>query len=365
MQENNRHGAIQEMLIGSSSIMHDLYTKILSASQSSKSTVLITGESGTGKELVARAIHNCSSRAREQYIPFNCTTTPQDLIESRLFGHKKGAYTGAISDDIGMIRFADGGTFFLDEVGDLPIYLQPKLLRFLQEGEVHTLGEHVPRRVDVRIIAATNKCLEEEVAAQRFRGDLYYRLNVIHIEVPSLRERRSDIPKLVEHFCKKLPARLHRSTPIEFEDRALELFYRFATEYQWPGNVRELENMLEALATTINHKEVITYDQVLRAAERKRKFYVHIQVQRQHGSRVIAEDKKLLFPLPEPILGIPEDGDLDSFVSGIVKKIIDRAIEVKGSKTAAARALGIDRSTLNRKLESAERVLQLHEPKEN
>jgi transcriptional regulator with GAF, ATPase, and Fis domain len=162
--------------------------------RSSDVTVLVTGESGTGKELVARAIHALSSRRDKIFVPFNCTAVPKELSESYLFGHRRGAFTGAVADSPGVIRSAAGGTLFIDEVGDLPLDVQPKLLRFLQEGEIQPLGEQQPTRIDVRIVAATNTDLEELVAQGRFREDLYYRLNVIRLRVPPLRERRSEIP---------------------------------------------------------------------------------------------------------------------------------------------------------------------------
>ncbi|HMF55758.1 MAG TPA: sigma-54 factor interaction domain-containing protein, partial [Pyrinomonadaceae bacterium] len=166
----------------------------------SDSTVLITGESGTGKELVARAIHRLSKRSQKEFIPFNCTAAPADLIESMLFGHRKGAFTGAHADSGGLIRTAEGGTLFLDEIGDLPLTLQPKLLRFLQEGEVHTLGERAPRKVNVRVVAATHKNLERMVLEGTFREDLYYRVAPLVIRVPALRERPEDTLTLISHF---------------------------------------------------------------------------------------------------------------------------------------------------------------------
>ena len=172
--------------------------------RSSDVTVLVTGESGTGKELVARAIHAISSRRAKVFVPFNCTAVPKELSEGYLFGYRRGAFTGAVSDSQGVIRTAAGGTLFLDEVGDLPLDVQPKLLRFLQEGEIQPLGEQRPSKVDVRIIAATNTDLEEMVAQGRFREDLYYRLNVIRLRVPPLRERRSEIPTIVNYYVNHL-----------------------------------------------------------------------------------------------------------------------------------------------------------------
>src|SRR5687767_6203803 len=168
--------------------------------RSSDVTVLVTGESGTGKELVSRAIHTLSSRRDKIFVPFNCTAVPKELSEGYLFGYRRGAFTGAVKDSDGVIRTAAGGTLFLDEIGDLPLDLQPKLLRFLQEGEIQPLGEQRPLKVDVRIIAATNTDLEEMVSQGKFREDLYYRLNVIRLRVPPLRERRSEIPTIVNYY---------------------------------------------------------------------------------------------------------------------------------------------------------------------
>ncbi|MBA3765566.1 MAG: sigma-54-dependent Fis family transcriptional regulator [Acidobacteria bacterium] len=208
----------------------------------SESTVLITGESGTGKELVARAIHRLSKRCLAEFIPFNCTAAPADLIESMLFGHCKGAFTGAHADYEGMIRAAEGGTLFLDEIGDLPLALQPKLLRFLQEGEVHTLGERAPRKVKVRVVAATHKDLEREIREGRFREDLYYRVASLSLHVPPLRERPEDTAALISHFLTHFARRNDR--PIAgITAEAINILQN----YSWPGNVRELAAEIERL----------------------------------------------------------------------------------------------------------------------
>jgi transcriptional regulator with PAS, ATPase and Fis domain len=218
----------------------------------SDSTVLITGESGTGKELVARAVHHLSRRSPGEFIPFNCTAAPGDLIESMLFGHKKGAFTGAHVDYEGMIRAAEGGTLFLDEIGDLPLALQPKLLRFLQEGEVHTLGERSPRKVNVRVLAATHKNLEREVGEERFRQDLYYRIAALTLNVPPLRERPDDTAALISHFLTYYARRNDRAVAgIAAEAiRALQ-------NYSWPGNVRELAAEIERLVLYADEDDYI------------------------------------------------------------------------------------------------------------
>jgi DNA-binding NtrC family response regulator/tetratricopeptide (TPR) repeat protein len=203
-------------------------------------TVLITGESGTGKELVARAVHAGSARARAIFLPFNCTATPKDIIDSQLFGHKRGSFTGATTDYTGLIRAAEGGTLFLDEIGDLALEIQPKLMRFLQEGEIQPIGHAKPIKVDVRVIAATNTDLERAVAERRFREDLFHRLNIIRIHVPPLRERRDEIPVLAAHFVEHFSTR-SGSKGIRLTTEAIEAL----TGYSWPGNVRQLRNEIE------------------------------------------------------------------------------------------------------------------------
>ena len=218
----------------------------------SDSTLLIQGESGTGKELIARAIHRRSRRASAQFIPFNCTAAPADLIESLLFGHRKGAFTGAHADHEGLIRAAEGGTLFLDEIGDLPLALQPKLLRFLQEGEVHTLGERAPRKVNVRVVAATHKELEREVREGRFREDLYYRVAALTLFVPPLRERPEDVAALISHFLTHYARRNDRAVA-GITAEAISVLQNYA----WPGNVRELTAEIERLVLYTDEGQTI------------------------------------------------------------------------------------------------------------
>jgi len=225
----------------------------------SRSTVLITGESGTGKELVAHAIHRLSKRCERDFIPFNCSAAPPDLIESMLFGHRRGSFTGALRDNDGLIRAAENGTLFLDEIGDLPLPLQPKLLRFLQEGEIHPLGERTPRQVDVRVIAATHKDLEQLVREKLFREDLYYRIKTLTVKIPPLRDRREDISALISHYLTYYARRNDRSIAGITWDaiRALE-------DYSWPGNIRELAGEMERLVLYADENSHISRENISR-----------------------------------------------------------------------------------------------------
>lgn len=229
-----------ENIIGQSDRMLDVFESIHLAAPSN-ANILLLGESGTGKELVAKAIHYMSPRAKGPFIKFNCASIPEGLLESELFGHEKGAFTGAISLRKGRFELADKGTIFLDEIGDLPLSLQPKILRVLQEREFEKVGGEKTIKVDVRMIAATSKNLERLVNEGKFREDLYYRLNVIPIVLPPLRERKEDIPLLVEHFLKKYNEENRKSINLAAE--VIDLFKK----YDWPGNVRELENTIERL----------------------------------------------------------------------------------------------------------------------
>ncbi|MEK6301225.1 MAG: sigma 54-interacting transcriptional regulator [Acidobacteriota bacterium] len=221
--------------------------------RSSDVTVLITGESGSGKELIARAVHASSSRRFNTFLPFNCSAAPRDMIESQLFGHKKGAFTGAIANNEGLARAAERGTLFLDEIGDLPLELQPKLLRFLQEGEVHPIGESKPQKVDVRVVAATNSELERAVSEGRFREDLFHRLNVIRIHVPPLRQRREEIPALINYYLTLYQKEAAKSG-IMLSEEAMDLL----VVYDWPGNVRQLCNEVRRIVAYSESGAIVT-----------------------------------------------------------------------------------------------------------
>ena len=212
------------------------------------STVLLLGETGTGKELIARAIHNCSRRKDRAFVKVNCAAIPGGLLESELFGHERGAFTGAITQKTGRLELADQGSLFLDEIGDIPLELQPKLLRVLQEREFERLGSTRTQKVDVRVVAATHRALEEMIVEKQFRLDLYYRLNVFPINIPPLRERPEDIPLLVRHFVRQFAQRMHKT----IESISAETMEAL-TRYPWPGNIRELQNVIER--SVIVHEE--------------------------------------------------------------------------------------------------------------
>lgn len=228
-------------IIGNSPPMREI-RKLIETIADSTATVMINGESGTGKELVAQALHYQSPRAEANFVPLNCAAIPKELMESELFGHRKGAFTGALADRVGRFELAHGGTLFLDEIGDLSLDMQVKLLRVLQERMVDPVGSSRAVEVDVRVIAATHRDLEEEIAAGRFREDLYYRLNVLPVRTPPLRERGDDIPLLLKHYADKFA---HKGTPITFSPEFIDAL----KAYDWPGNVRELSNLVHRFST--------------------------------------------------------------------------------------------------------------------
>jgi DNA-binding NtrC family response regulator len=242
-----------DQIVGLSPKMQEVF-KMVERVATTESTVLILGESGTGKELIARALHFNSRRQFAPFVPINCAALPENLLESELFGHCRGAFTGAINDKKGLFEEADGGTLFLDEIGSMPAVLQSRLLRVLQDREIRRVGENAPIRVNVRVLAATNEPLEERIKEGTFRGDLYYRLNVIALRLPALRERKDDIPLLVARFLRdKFHARTGQ--PFQVTRQAMAAL----TVYDWPGNVRELENAVER-ATVLSDTEIIKLD---------------------------------------------------------------------------------------------------------
>ncbi|MFN7564524.1 MAG: sigma-54-dependent transcriptional regulator [Prosthecobacter sp.] len=246
--------SIQETIIGRSPAMQEVF-KLIGRVSRSDAPVMITGESGCGKELVAGAIHKFSPRAQKEFAAINITAIPDNLIESEIFGHEKGSFTGAVNQRIGRFEQCDGGTLFLDEIGDMPLAVQSKLLRVLQEGQYSRVGSNQTLKTDVRVLAATNKNLEEEVAKGNFREDLFYRLNVVRIHIPPLRERREDVRLLAEFFLQRQSAR-RRGPVMRFTDDALDIL----EAYDWPGNVRELENTIQRACALCNSDVLLPSD---------------------------------------------------------------------------------------------------------
>lgn len=304
-------GTSFEGIIGESAAMRTVYERIRLAAPID-STVLITGESGTGKELVADAIHKLSKRAEGPLVKVNCSAIPETLMESELFGYRKGAFTGATDSRPGKFELSDGGTIVLDEIGDVPLRLQPKLLRVLENATVERLGGHESKKLDLRVISSTNRNLDEAVEMKEFRGDLLYRLRVVTIALPPLRERREDIPILIDHFLGRLSVRLGRKFEGLSED-AMEIFM----EYDWPGNVRELKHALEQMA--------------------------------------IFSGDNLLANVPDALLGrrCKQLSDVAGIpIRDLEKQAIMQTLQdVDGDKKRAAQILGIGLRTLYRKLE--------------
>jgi hydrogenase-4 transcriptional activator len=285
--------------------------------------VLITGESGTGKEILARALHAHSQRAQRLFLPFNCTAVPREMLESQLFGHRRGAFTGADRDNPGVIRTAKDGTLFLDEIGELGLDLQPKLLRFLESGEISPLGEPTPFNVDVRIIAATNSTLEQLVETGRFREDLFYRLNVVRLSIPPLRERRDEIPALVNHFVARAAAEFGKGH-LRIAEETMEYLLLFS----WPGNVRQLQNELRRMVAFAEPDVVLSPSALSQEIRRA----VPRVTSRSNGG---------------PELAVSLDDKLVPTISRIEREMIKVALRTHGGKVeAAARALGISRKGL-------------------
>ena len=319
-RELNRQYTFAE-IVGKSDVLQKIFTLIQKVADTN-ANVLIQGESGTGKELIARAIHLNSGRSSHPFLAVNCGALPESLLESELFGHTKGSFTGAVSDSKGLFRSASGGTLFLDEVGDMSSSLQVKLLRALQEHEVTPVGASAPVRFDARIIAATNKDLEAEVKAGRFREDLFYRLNVIEISVPPLRDRREDIPLLARHFAAKC-AKSQNAAEKPIARDALSAI----ANYDWPGNVRELENAIER-ASILSGDEIELESLPAKVRETASQSY------RSH-----------------------DDTDFRPTLEEVERRyVIETLGSVGGDKAKAASLLGIDLSTLYRKLKRYEEI---------
>jgi two-component system response regulator PilR (NtrC family) len=302
-------------LVGRSARMQEVY-RLIEQVALTRSNVLVTGESGTGKELVARALHQRSERRQAPFVPIDCGAIPPNLMEGELFGHVRGAFTGAAADRKGLFELAEGGTVFLDEIGEVPPGLQVKLLRVLQERSLRRLGEGRDRPVDVRVVAATNRDIEAEVRRGSFREDLFYRLNVIRVHLPPLRTRREDIPELTRHFVDKVARTEGRPAPLVLPE-ALEVL----RGYDFPGNVRELENLVERAVALAGPGPL--------GAEG---FLDHLRKPGPDGSALAG----LMAELPA------EGLSLDSALAGLERRLIEQALEAAGGvKTEAARLLGI------------------------
>jgi sigma-54 specific flagellar transcriptional regulator A len=332
----------------------------------SNSTVLITGESGTGKEVVARSLHEKSPRAGGNFVPINCAAIPRELLESELFGHRKGAFTGAITDRIGRFELAHGGTIFLDEIGDMSLDMQVKLLRVLQERSIDPVGGLRPVEVDVRVIAATHRDLDEEISAGRFREDLYYRLNVLPLKTPALRERAGDVPLLLEHFALQCVAA--GKNPISFASDFLQALQA----YKWPGNVRELSNLVDRFSTlfsgqrlelhsvpaSLMPKGLAVLQSELCTGEVKEHFPSQdateasmLQEQFDFSHPVDAEIEHII-SLAQGMPKLPVEGlSLKKLLSDIERDLIVQALSrTDGNVSQTARILNLQRTTLIEKI---------------
>jgi transcriptional regulator with PAS, ATPase and Fis domain len=305
-------------VVGQSDGLVDVY-RVIERVADTSCTVLVTGESGTGKELVARAVHQASSRARAPFVAVNCGAIPENLLESELFGHAKGAFTGAYASKTGRIGQAQGGTLFLDEIGELPLSLQVKLLRILQSREYSPVGDTRVVTADVRIVAATNIDLEQAVRDGSFREDLYYRLNVIHVNVPPLRERQGDVAVLTAHFLEKARERTGRHTVASVSQGAMTLL----EQYAWPGNVRELENTIERAVLLCRTDTIQPRDLPAKVCG------------------LPSEERKGSGKLPDS--GIDLRNAVESFENNLIRQALERT---RWNKNQAARLLGLNRTTL-------------------
>jgi transcriptional regulator with PAS, ATPase and Fis domain len=317
------NSALNNPLVGNSGRMR-IVRAMIARLANSNSTVLITGESGTGKELAARAIHELSPRQNGCFVPVNCGAIPEELLESELFGHVRGAFTGALNARQGRFQFAHGGTLFLDEIAEMSAKLQVKLLRVLQERQFEPVGSDSPVQVDVRVVAATNRDLRVAVREKKFREDLFYRLNVLPLELPPLRERDSDIPLLVDHFL-SLHTRRRGKTVIQVDGDAMAIMVR----YYWPGNVREVENLVERLV-------VLNEGGTVRPTDLPD--YVIYNAMPQHQT---------MAQVSLPSEGVDLDGVLEKIENGFIQQALERS---RGNKTLAAELLNLNRTTFIERL---------------
>jgi sigma-54 specific flagellar transcriptional regulator A len=308
-------------IVGKSQLLTELVENIDRIARAN-CTVLVTGESGTGKEMLVAAIHDASSRAKGPLVTLNCGAIPENLLESELFGHAKGAFTGAHATRQGRVAAAEGGTLFLDEIGEMPLALQVKLLRLLQQREYSPVGDSKTYRCDIRVVAATNRDLEAEVRAGRFREDLYYRLNVIPVHIPPLRERRDDIAALVMHFFQRMREDLGREDLDGFSVEAMTLL----ETYSWPGNIRELQNVVERAVLLAIGPEVSAQD-------------LPVTVR----ARDVRNGSASGLPAELPAMGLDLKAVVDEYESNLIRQALART---GGNKNRAAQLLGLNRTTL-------------------
>ena len=328
-------------IIGESKPIRDVFDVVARAA-GSQSTVMIYGESGTGKELIARALHMNSPRASKPFIAVNCGAIPHELLESELFGYEKGSFTGAVNTRIGRMELANQGTIFFDEIGDMPTSMQVKLLRVLAEREIDRIGSTKPTPIDIRVITATHRNLEESIKEGSFREDLFYRLNIIPINLPPLRERKTDIPLLADHFLKQFN---RTAIPKTISDEAMQ----FLVNYSWPGNIRELANFVErmvvlSIGSTISPRDLP--EKVLGDTP-KEKWQPLEEDEEGNPAQILQQSLRQSFHV-----GIPEEGiNLKKTVEEFEKELLLEALEKTGwVKNKAANLLGLNRTTLVEKL---------------
>ncbi len=325
-----------EGIVGKSEAMQQVF-KMIGQVSHSDATVLITGESGTGKELVARAIYHHSLRKDKPFLAINCAAIPENLLESELFGHEKGSFTGAADRRIGKFEQCDGGTIFLDEIGDMPLQTQTKILRILQNGEFQRVGGNQTLRADVRIIAATNREPERQVAAKKFREDLFYRLNVVRIHLPALRDRRDDIPVLVDYLLQKLG----KSVPSSARGKKIATpAAKLLANYGWPGNVRELENVIER-AAVVARGDTLTLDDL------------PAEIRDPRTPATAPEDvNSAIDAAIRPLFALARKDSKLKILPAVERELIIRALaETAGNQVQTARLLGITRATLRKRIE--------------
>jgi transcriptional regulator with GAF, ATPase, and Fis domain len=334
--------AFRSPLVGESLAIQNILKTIEKVAQAD-STVLITGESGTGKELVARAVHENSARAGKPWVVVNCGAIPSELLEAELFGHVKGAFTGATQNRLGRFEVAHGGTIFLDEVGEIPLHLQVKLLRVLQTRQFEPVGSSKTVEVDVRIVAATNRDLEDAVQKKEFREDLYYRLNVIPLKVPALRERKTDIPLLVLHFVQQF----NEVSGYSVEPPTGQIMDALMA-YDWPGNVRELENLMERLV-------ILKGQGTVDLGDLPHRIFQKYAEGRPQGAGALSE-----WEFPRMVL--PQTGlDLKAIVAAFENHLVDQALaRTNGNKNRASELLSMNRTTLVEKLRKRGMIIPLH-----